>query len=162
MFEYIYISQARTHASLRWEWLSKEQSWSMELAWRHRTALNRNHWGVVAHGHSSWKHWAWCVAQHKHGWVPVPLSCHALRDRAFSHKLEAERSHLPCQAICQLVQRGHLPPLPLLLSHHVSLTDQGDDSSVPMFAFCVRALQPCFLHLLLPGAIYDARKKGKA
>lgn len=52
MFEYICIKQARTHVSPRWdcslEWLSKEQSWSMELAQRHRTALNRSHWGVVA------------------------------------------------------------------------------------------------------------------
>jgi len=52
-----------------------------------------------------------------------------LRARAFSCKFESERPHLPCQVICQLVRRGHLPPPYLHLSHHVSLAGWGDDSA---------------------------------
>lgn len=82
-------------------------------------------------------------------------SCHSLsyvlRARAFSHKLELERPHLPHQVICQLVRRGHLPPPHLRLSHHVSPAGRGDDSAHRQYQLPIARNQAslCLLFVLV-------------
>lgn len=102
-------------------------------------------------------------------WSRQSLS-YILRAKAFSYKLESERPHLPHQALCQLVRRGHLPPPCVPPSHHMSLAGQGDDSAhrqhqppiarneASRVCFLCSCSAGLFFHLLLPGAICDARK----
>lgn len=99
-----------------------------------------------------------------------PWSRHSLSYilKSFSHKLEPERPHLPCQAICQLVQQGHLPPpttraLPAgAMTQPISSTNLPSlETKHPCVCFLRSYSAGLFFHLLLPGAICDARGKKK-